>query len=150
MNFSLDSGKLKNQSCLPRKSSLLKRNSSNHKYLAEKSRYSVSLPRKHDTPSLGSSRQQAIQRFRSNEASIIRKNTYEPFQSVVQEYFDLGHAELVPATSLASDKENFYLPMHAVTKSSSTSTKLRVIFDTSARSSNGYSFNDTLLLFIRN
>ena len=34
--------------------------------------------------------------------------------------------------------------MHGVTKESSTSTKLRVIFDASAKTSNGLSLNDTL------
>ena len=40
----------------------------------------------------------------------------------------------------------YYLPMHAVTKESSTSTKLRLVFDASARASNGISLNDSLLV----
>lgn len=118
----------------------------NHKYLSSQCRYSVTLPRKPDMPALENSRQQAVQRYRSNEQSILRKQSWEPFQAVVQEYLDLGHAESVPSTSLDTDKEVYYLPMHAVTKASSTSTKLRVVFDASARSSNGYSLNDTLLI----
>ena len=95
-------------------------------------------------PPLRDSRSQALQRYRSNERAILRKNTWEPFQAIVQEYLDLGHAEPVPPHSLVSAKEMYYLPMHAVTKESSTSTKLRVVFDASAQASNGFSLNDSL------
>ena len=43
----------------------------------------------------------------------------------MEEYFELGHAETVPQVDL--DKlphEVFYLPMHAVYKESSTTTKI--------------------------
>ena len=36
--------------------------------------------------------------------------------------------------------------MHAVTKESSTSTKLRVVFDASARTTSGHSLNETLMV----
>ena len=40
----------------------------------------------------------------------------------------------------------YYLPMHAVQKESSTSTKTSVVFDASARTSTGQSLNDTLMV----
>lgn len=40
----------------------------------------------------------------------------------------------------------FYLPMHTVRKEHSTTTKIRAVFDTSAKSSTGVSLNDTLLV----
>ena len=113
-----------------------------HTFLPNAGRYEV--PRKPHTPSLGESRTQALQRYLSNEKSLMRKGNWQAFQNVIQEYLDLGHAQLVPASTLKLSTESYYLPMHGVTKESSTSTKLRVFFDASAKTSNGLLLNDTL------
>ena len=75
----------------------------------------------------------------------MRKGTWPAFQSVVEEYLDLGHAQLVPAHNLNNPSEHYYLPMHGVVKESSTSTKLRVVFDASAKTSTSISLNDAFL-----
>ena len=60
---------------------------------------------------------------------------------------ELGHAEPVPSKDMDKPlSEVFYLPMHAVYKESSTTTKVRAVFDASAKSSTGVSLNDTLLV----
>ena len=65
----------------------------------------------------------------------------------MQEYFDLGHAEPVPAEDLDLVPSSvFYLPMHVVYKSSSSTTKIRPVFNASAKSASGVSLNDTLLV----
>ena len=65
----------------------------------------------------------------------------------MQEYFDSDHAELVPTRDFVKPlQETFYLPMHAVRKDHSTTTKIRAVFDASAKSLTGVSFNDTLLV----
>ena len=115
-----------------------------HTFLPNAGRYEVTLPRKPNTPSLGESRTQALQRYLSNEKSLMRKGNWQAFQKVIQEYLDLGHAQLVPPSTLKLSTESYYLPMHGVTKESSTSTQLRVVFDASAKTSNGLSLNDTL------
>ena len=62
------------------------------------------------------------------------------------EYPDLGHAEQVPPNDLQKDpSKTFYLPMHGVVKEASETTKLRIVFNASAKSSTGVSLNDTLL-----
>ena len=48
----------------------------------------------------------------------------------------MKHAELVPTADLEKTTHSvFYLPMHAVKKESSTTTKVRAVFDASAKSS---------------
>ncbi len=106
-------------------------------------RYSVSLPRVASPPELGDSRKQAMSRLFANERTLCAKDKLDAFNSVVREYFTLDHAELVPAADV--NKPSYYLPVHAVLKESSTSTKVRAVFDASARTSTGTALNDQLL-----
>ncbi len=109
-------------------------------------RYMVKLPRRDTDIKLGDSYRQAVQRYRSNKHSLLRKGKWEDFSEAVLEYASLGHAELVPLSELNHPTEDVYfLPMHGVFKESSTTTKLRVVFDASAASSTGHSLNDILI-----
>ena len=112
-----------------------------HSYNAEMKRYIVKLPRIQDPPALGESRTQAINRGGSNERSLKRKQKLGPFQAVLHEYFDLGHAQQV---NPPNGQEVYYMPVHAVFKESSTTTKTRAVFDASAKTSSKYSLNDIL------
>ena len=114
----------------------------NVSYSPQSCRYQVTLPRKPDYQPLGESRPQAAQRYFSNETSILRKGVHKAFQEQIQGYLDAGHAEPVPPADLT--KEHFYLPMHSVVKQSSTTTKLRVVFDGSASTTSGASLNSIL------
>ena len=110
-------------------------------------RFVVPLPRRSDAKPLGESRSQAVRRFMALESSLMKKNQHTQFQSVMREYLDLGHAEPVPIKDLEKPQsEVFYLPMHAVYKTSSTTTKVRAVFDASAKSTTGVSLNDCLLV----
>ena len=68
------------------------------------------------------------------------------FVEAIRDYALRGHSEIVPAAELGRPSDQvYYLPMHGVVKEASTTTKLRVVFDASARSSSGISLNDQLL-----
>ena len=89
----------------------------NHTFIPTAGKYMVTLPKKPDAPSLGESRSQALQRFKDNERSLIRKGTWEKFQAVVQEHLDLNHAQPVTPQKLTTLITNsYYLPMHEVLK----------------------------------
>ena len=118
----------------------------NH-YRLDDGAFVVPLPRKQAHPPIGESRSQAVRRFIKLEQSLHSRSRFEEFGSVVSEYFELNHAEVVPKVDLEKSPSNvFYLPMHAVRKDCSTTTKLRVVFDASAKSSTGVSLNNTLLV----
>ena len=109
-------------------------------------RYSVCLPQIEPTPELGDSRPLALKCFLSNERSLQQRGQLSSYASTLKEYGDLGHSEKVPDQDLATPaSQHFYMPAHGVVKEASTTTKLRVVFDASAKTPTGVSLNDTLL-----
>ena len=107
-------------------------------------RFIVPLLRK---PPIGESRSQAVRRFLALERSLHHKDRFQEVDSVMKEYLDLGHAEIVPIEEMDKDTASvFYMPTHVVYKSSSSTTKIRAVFDASAKSNSGVSLNDTLLV----
>lgn len=112
-------------------------------YRNQKGRYVVSLPFNENIIQLGKSRGQATQRLVSLERKLRRDPELQrQYSDVIQEYLDLGHMSECSHKSLL--EEGFYLPHHGVLKSSSETTKLRVVFDGSAPTTTGVSLNDAL------
>ena len=124
-----------------------------HKYDADAKRYTVCLPKVEDPPKLGESRTQAKNRARSNENSLIKKGRYNDFQAVMKEYLTLGHATEVSGQqphphnhqhSQPQDSASYYMPVHSVVKESSSTTRVRAVFDASAKTTTHISLNETL------
>lgn len=110
-------------------------------------RFMVRLPFKHDAPQLGNSKRVAINRLGSMEKKFEKNPALKmSYSNFLEEYRTLGHLEKVPESEAQTltDSSSYFLPHHAVFKSDSTTTKLRVVFDGSSRSSNGKSLNDQL------
>ena len=117
----------------------------NHVYLPDEKRYQVKRPRTVGNLQLGESKTQAINRARSNEISLIRKQSWPAFQTVIQEYLELGHAQPVsPDDLLLPSSACYYMPIHSVCKQSSSTTKVRAVFDVIAKSTSQISLNDQL------
>ncbi|XP_058822232.1 uncharacterized protein LOC131683878 [Topomyia yanbarensis] len=108
-------------------------------------RYVVRLPRRSNFDELlGDSKSVALRRFHLLERKLNRdiclKNEYQKF---IAEYLALGHMRLANTTIA---EQCCYLPHHAVIKEASTTTKVRVVFDGSAKTTTGKSLNDALLV----
>jgi len=84
----------------------------------------------------------ALIRFHTLEAKLARnldlKSHYTAF---IKKYLNLGHMSLSPKNEAA---HQYYLPHYCVQKLESTTTKLLVVFDGSAKSTSGCSLNDLL------
>jgi len=106
------------------------------------SRYTVRLPFRDASYRPGESRKSALKRLLSLErrldADARLKNDYN---KVLEEYLNLNHMSPVEDTN----KPGYYMPHHAMIKETSATTKTRIVFDASAKSDNGASFNETLL-----
>lgn len=104
-------------------------------------RFIVKIPLKENVDQLVDNRNQALCQFIANEKRLS-KNERLKSETVkfMREYEDLGHMEEIH--SIPSDKTCYYLPHHAVEKPDSTTTKVRIVFNASAKTKSGVSFND--------
>lgn len=113
-------------------------------------RYSVALPFKPDAPVLGRSRENALFLFHKLENRLLRNPSLRlAYHKCLQEYLDLGHMELA-SDSTSTDHTGqtcnfYYLPHHCVVRKDSATTKVRVVFNASCKTTNGQSLNDNLL-----
>jgi hypothetical protein len=108
-------------------------------------RFVVRLPLKGNPNQLGTSRHPAENRLLAIERRLEKNSELKKqYHQFMQEYEELGHME--PVASADPKTTCYYLPHHAVFKETSTTTKTRVVFDGGAKSSNGLSLNDILLV----
>ncbi|XP_058828191.1 uncharacterized protein LOC131688061 [Topomyia yanbarensis] len=110
-------------------------------------RYVVRFPRHPNFEEmLGESKAAAQRRFESLERRLYHDDQLQKeYSKFLHEYIALGHMRLAPSHDKFVSNQCF-LPHHPVVKEASTTTKLRVVFDGSAKTSSGHSLNDALLV----
>ncbi|KAG1652802.1 hypothetical protein GQR58_026052 [Nymphon striatum] len=108
-------------------------------------RYSVSLLWKGDTSHLMNNEEQAFKRLIYLENRLDRnlklKNTYN---DAIKQMEQNDFIEEIDMCTPKNNSNVFYLPHHPVIKTSSFTTKVRPVFDASAKGPNGVSLNDCL------
>ncbi|CAA9998342.1 unnamed protein product, partial [Nesidiocoris tenuis] len=108
-------------------------------YRLSSGQYVVHLPFKGVVPSLHDSIHFATKRYLNLENKFKKDPKLQSMYSeFIQEYVDLGHA------SLTRSPTAYAIPHHAVFKQEGDRCKIRVVFDGSAKASNG-SLNDYLM-----
>ena len=114
----------------------------------ESGRYVVKLPFNTQVTNIGESRDTAARRLKQVERRLATKPEFkEQYNQFMKEYLELNHMEKIPTSQITSKLNNtYYLPHHFVLKSESTSTKFRVVFDGSAKTSSGLSLNNSLMV----
>ncbi|XP_063543206.1 uncharacterized protein LOC134751689 isoform X1 [Cydia strobilella] len=102
-------------------------------------RFMVRYPLKQPASSLGDSYERAKQCFLSLERRLERQPQLKPmYKDFMNEYETLGDMSKVTSNEIVGN----FLPFHGVLRLSSLTTKLRVVFNASARTSTGVTLND--------
>lgn len=107
-------------------------------------RYIVRLPAFRSTHQpLGNSRNSAIRSLERVRQRIHRDPSFDNlYFQFMREYEELGHMRRTSTSPYRLTPT--YLPHHDVLRESSSTTKLRVVFSGSSRTTTGFSLNDTL------
>ncbi|XP_065081884.1 uncharacterized protein LOC135704378 [Ochlerotatus camptorhynchus] len=109
--------------------------------------YMVRVPFKEDVlDKLGDKKRTALHRFRLIEGRFGRDpKLAAEYRKFMDEYEELGHMERIDESDAASGPA-YFLPHHPVIREESSTTKVRVVFDASCKSSTGISLNDAMLV----
>ncbi|XP_066254640.1 uncharacterized protein [Euwallacea similis] len=112
-------------------------------------RYQMNLPLKSNDEHqrLGDSFTQAKRRFLNLKKRFSKdQDLFIKYKQFIDEYISLGHANYIPLNpKTESNNNSFFLPHHCVLRNNSVTTKLRVVFDGSMKSSTGVSLNELTL-----
>ncbi|XP_036320401.1 uncharacterized protein LOC118734827 [Rhagoletis pomonella] len=105
----------------------------------------VRLPLKDDSSRLGLSHATALKRFIAPERRLRHQPDLKlQYVSFMREYESLGHMSVVKNPNY--NAPHYYISHHCILKPSSTTTKLRVVFDASCQTTSLKSLND--LMFV--
>ena len=106
-------------------------------------RYVVSLPFKGKCEEFCNMRKVAMTRYFQIERKFSKnEELYKEYSDCLNDYITLCHmSEIGPELH----PNAYYIPHHCVVKNASTTTKLRVVFDASAKDANMNSLNSSLL-----
>lgn len=106
-------------------------------------RFVVTIPFKSDPSALGDSYGIAKCRFLSLEKRFEREPKFKSmYLDFMSEYESLGHMTENDSSSKPAGDVKYFLPHHGVMRESSATTKLRTVFDASAKTTTGISLND--------
>ncbi|XP_037924354.1 uncharacterized protein LOC119660048 [Hermetia illucens] len=115
----------------------------NQNTMLSNNQFTVSLPFSDSAEKLGSSADIAKSRFYALERKLTKNGDLrKQYTKFMKEYLHLGHMKEVNPDQIPHP--HYFLPHHCVLKPDSTSTKLRVVFDASAKTSTNVSLNDIL------
>ncbi|GFQ84961.1 uncharacterized protein TNCT_99141 [Trichonephila clavata] len=106
----------------------------------EEGRYQVSLPWLEVHPELSDNRNIAERRLKSCVRSLQKRNCLQEYENIFKEWVSEKIIESVEPEELAREKGHF-LPHRPVFKENST-TRIRPVFDASAKERNSGSLND--------
>lgn len=110
--------------------------------------FTVHLPFKINENKLGDSRTRALKQFYALEKRLMKKpEQHEEYAKGMNDYLIQRHmVEIQESLPKNINSISYYMPHHAVIKETSTSTKLRNVFNASSPSSSGLSLNDCLMV----
>ncbi|XP_044014005.1 uncharacterized protein LOC122856397 [Aphidius gifuensis] len=107
--------------------------------------YIVRNPLKDTISTLGNSYGSAHKCLQRTLRRLARDHTYKLlYDQFMKEYEDLNHMREIPENKLVNN-QHYYLPHHGVIREQSTTTKLRVVFNGSSKTTSGKSINDIML-----
>ncbi|XP_037893969.1 uncharacterized protein LOC119640200 [Glossina fuscipes] len=108
-------------------------------------RFGVKLPFKSSTSLLGYSYDIVFKRFLALERKFeTNKQLRSDYTKFINEYIQLSHMEIVQLFDFS--QPHYVLPHQCVHKLSSSTTKLRVVFDASSKTTSGKSLNELLMV----
>ena len=107
-------------------------------------RYEVHLPWKEPHPSLPDNYELSQKRLKGLLERLRQSpHVLKEYDAVIKDQLDKGIVEVVKQPELSCGQEVHYMPHHAVVREDKATTKLRIVYDASAKAS-GPSLNDCI------
>ncbi|KAJ8966933.1 hypothetical protein NQ314_003209 [Rhamnusium bicolor] len=108
-------------------------------------RFIIKLPFKNNNVNLGDSSKNAMRRYISLERKFRQDSDYkEIYSKAINELINNGYLEEISPHEIEGE-DVFYLPHAGVFKRDPNNPKIRIVYDGSAKSSNGLSLNENLM-----